>query len=132
MPGQPDKDAVNRTLAYHGNISGKMTAERTALESALIPVTAYILVSGVECYRRYPELLTAIAAAMSPGEIGTRGRRPGNQVDAVHLWSLVNIPLVGRQIMAPFGMIDPAVDLATLATIFDFWEPCAAELPRRR
>jgi hypothetical protein len=120
-----DKDAVNRTLAYHGNIAGKMTAERTALESALIPVTAYILVSGVECYRRYPELMTAIAAAMPPDEIGRRGRRPGNQVDAVHLWSIANIPLVGRQVMAPFGMISPEGDLATLAAIFDFWEPCA-------
>ena len=28
--------------------------QRTALESALIPVTAYILVACVECYRRYP------------------------------------------------------------------------------
>jgi hypothetical protein len=120
-----DKDAVNRTLAYHGNISGRMTAERTALESALIPVTAYILVSGVECYRRYPELMTAIAAAMPPEEIGARGRRPGNQVDAVHLWSIANIPLVGRQILAPFGMITPEQDVATLGPIFDFWEPCA-------
>jgi hypothetical protein len=120
-----DKDAVNRTLAYHGNISGRMTAERTALESALIPVTAYILVSGVECYRRYPELMASIAAAMPPEEIGARGRQPGNQVDAVHLWSIANIPLVGRQIMAPFGMITPEQDVATLGPIFDFWEPCA-------
>ncbi len=84
-----------------------MTAERTALESALIPVTAYILISGVECYRRYPDLMAAIAAAKSPAEIGAAGRRPGNQVDAVHLWSIANIALVGRQLLAPFGMIDP-------------------------
>lgn len=121
----PDRDAVNRTLLYHGDIAGRMTAERTALESALIPVTAYILISGIECYRRYPELMTAIAAAQSPADIGVAGRRPGNQVDAVHLWSIANIPLVGRQILAPFGMIQPDVDLATLATIFDFWDPAA-------
>ena len=103
-----------------------MTAERTALESALIPVTAYILISGIECYRRYPELMAAIAAAKSPAEIGAAGKQPGNQIDAVHLWSIANIPLVGRQILAPFGMIDPAADLATLDAVFGFWEPAAA------
>jgi hypothetical protein len=121
-----DRDAVDATLRYHGDIAGKMTAERTALESALIPVTAYILISGIECYRRYPELMAAIAAARSPAEIGAAGKRPGNQVDAVHLWSIANIALVGRQILAPFGLIDPAVDLATLDAIFGFWEPAAA------
>ena len=122
----PDRDAVNQTLLYHGNISGQMTAERTALESALIPVTAYILVSGIECYRRYPELMASIAAAKSPSEIGAAGKRPGNQIDAVHLWSIANIALVGRQLLAPFGMIDPVTDLATLDAIFSFWEPAAA------
>ncbi len=122
----PDRDAVNEILLYHGNISGQMTAERTALESALIPVTAYILISGVECYRRYPELMAAITAAKPPSEIGAAGKLPGNQVDAVHLWSIANIALVGRQILAPFGMIEPAADLETLAAIFGFWEPAAA------
>jgi hypothetical protein len=122
----PDRDAVNETLLYHGRISGAMTAERTALESALIPVTAYILISGIECYRRYPAMMDAIGAGLAPAELGARGRRPGNQIDAVHLWSIANIPLVGRQILAPFGLIDPADDLARLATIFDFWRPAAA------
>ena len=121
-----DRDAVNETLRYHGRISGAMTAERTALESALIPVTAYILVAGVECYRRYPELMQTIAAAVPPDELGRRGRAPGTQVDAVHLWALANIPLVGRQVLAPFGMIDPSDDVERLATIFDFWRPAAA------
>jgi hypothetical protein len=121
----PDKDAVNRDLLYHGRISRAMTAQRTALESALIPVTAYILVSGVECYRRYPAMMREIAAAMPPEDIGRAGRQPGTQVDPVHLWSAVNIPLVGRQVLAPFGMTDPEYDLDALATIFDFWRPAA-------
>jgi hypothetical protein len=121
-----DRDAVNETLLYHGRISGAMTAERTALESALIPVTAYILISGIETYRRYPEMMDAITAARAPELLGADGRRPGNQIDAVHLWSIANIPLVGRQVMAPFGLIDPADDVQRLRTIFDFWQPAAA------
>jgi len=122
----PDRDAVNESILYHGHIAGAMTSERTALESALIPVTAYILISGIETYRRYPELMTAIADAVPPAELGTRARRPGNQIDAVHLWSIANIPLVGRQVLAPFGMIEPADDLVRVATVFDFWRPAAA------
>jgi len=126
VPGtNPDRDAVQTTLDYHGRISQAMTVERTALASALIPVTPYIIVSAIEAYRRYPEMMRTIAAAMDPAEIGRLGRRPGNQIDPVHLWSIANIPLVGRQVFAPVGMLDPATDLPTLATIFDFWEPVA-------
>ena len=121
-----DRDAVNEWLLFHGRISGAMTAERTALESALIPVTAYILVACVEAYRRYPAMMTEIAAAKSPAEIGAMGRRPGNQIDAVHLWSIANLPLVIRQALEPFGLIEPADDLERLGTIFDFWAPAAA------
>ena len=118
-----DKESVNETLRYHGAISGAMTAERTALESALVPVTAYIIVSAIESYRRYPELMTAISAAVPPAELGAMGRQPGNQIDAVHLWSIVNMPLIGRQVLAPFGMIDPEADLERIATVFEFWKP---------
>ncbi|MGH9027418.1 MAG: hypothetical protein ACRDWD_15075, partial [Acidimicrobiia bacterium] len=82
-----NKDDVNRLVLYHGDVSRAMTNQRTALESALIPVTAYILVSGIECYRRYPELINQITTAMAPEWVGSAGRAPGNQVDAVHLWT---------------------------------------------
>lgn len=120
-----DKAEVNDWLRFHGRISGAMTAQRTALESALIPVTAYILVACVEAYRRYPDMMRTIAAAQPPDALGAQGRRPGNQIDAVHLWSIANLPLVVRQALEPFGMIDPADDLERLGTIFDFWAPAA-------
>jgi hypothetical protein len=120
------RDEVDAWIAYHGRAARTMTVERTALESALIPVTAYILVAGVECYRRYPALMAAIADAMPPDALGAAGRRPGNQVDAVHLWSIANIPLVGRQVLVPFGLTDPATDEATMRSIMSFWEPAAA------
>jgi len=90
-------DEVNRWIEYHGKISRAMTAERTALESALIPVTAYILIACIECYRRYPEMMREITGATSPEALGAAGRSPGSQIDAVHLWSIANFPLLGRQ-----------------------------------
>ena len=117
---------VNRWIAYHGKISRAMTAERTALESALIPVTAYILIACIECYRRYPDMMREISGAASPEALGAAGRLPGNQIDAVHLWSIANFPLLGRQVLAPFGLVDVDRDVPALATVLDFWKRAAA------
>ena len=59
-----------------------MTAERTALESRLIPVSAYILVSAAEAWYRWPDMMTAIDKVMPAAEIGAAGRRPGMRVNA--------------------------------------------------
>ena len=87
-------DEVNRWIEYHGRISRAMTSERTALESALIPVTAYNLIACIECYRRYPKMMREITGAASPEALGAAGRSPGIQIDAVHLWSIANFPLL--------------------------------------
>ena len=121
-----DKSELNRWIEYHGKISRAMTAERTALESALIPVTAYILIACIECYRRYPEMMREITRAASPEELGEAGRSPGSQIDAVHLWSIANFPLLGRQVLAPFGLVDLDRDVSALATVLDFWRRAAA------
>ncbi len=119
-------DEVNRWIGYHGKISRAMTAERTALESTLIPVTAYILIACIECYRRYPDMIREIGGAASPEELGAAGRLPGSQIDAVHLWSIANFPLLGRQVLAPFGLVDLDRDVPALATVLDFWKRAAA------
>jgi hypothetical protein len=121
-----DTGEVNRWIGYHGKISRAMTAERTALESALIPVTAYILIACIECYRRYPDMMREIIGAASPEELGAAGRQPGSQIDAVHLWSIANFPLLGRQVLAPFGLVDVDRDVPALATVLDFWKRAAA------
>jgi hypothetical protein len=114
---------ANRLIEYHGPISQALTSERTSLESALIPVTAYIVVACAEAFMRYPEMIRRIDAALPAEEIGRRARRPGCQVDTCYLWSISNFYLLGRKIMA---MLDPAGDdpIAT-ATVLDFWERAA-------
>jgi hypothetical protein len=126
LPDGWDRDAVNRWIHYHATVALALTRERTALSSALVPVTPYILVAGVECYRRHPELVAAIAAARAPESIGAAGRGPGNQVDSVHLWSLANIYLIGRSVLAGAGLLDHAADVARTAVVLDFWQRAAA------
>jgi hypothetical protein len=115
---------VDELIAYHSEISSRLTKERTSLESRLIPVSAYVVVSCIEALLRYPEMMRAIDAAMPAEEIGRRARRPGCRVNTVHLWTLANLPLVGRKVLS---MVDPAAanDVDALATIFDFWERAA-------
>jgi hypothetical protein len=121
-----DRDEVNRWLRYHGEIAHGLTVQRTSLESALIPVTPYILISGVECYRRHPELMTQIAAVAAPEELGARGRLLGNQIDTVHLWSIANIYLVGRSVLAGGGLLDFDADVTRTAVVLDFWRRAAS------
>ncbi|HEY2814307.1 MAG TPA: hypothetical protein VGJ03_12645 [Acidimicrobiales bacterium] len=114
---------ANELIAYHSPISAALTAERTSLESALIPVTAYIVVACAESYLRYPEMMRAIDAVMPAEEIGRRARRPGCQIDSCFLWSIANFPLVGRKV---FGMLDPSLDTPDrMYTILEFWERAA-------
>ncbi|MCX6951010.1 MAG: RsmB/NOP family class I SAM-dependent RNA methyltransferase [Verrucomicrobia bacterium] len=115
------REYVDEFLAYHSHISRALTEERTSLESKLIPVSAYIIVSCIEALLRYPDLLRRIDEAMPADEIGRRARRPGCRVNTVHLWSIANLPLVGRKVLE---LVDPvrANDVSDLATIADFWE----------
>lgn len=116
-------ETANRLIAYHGPISKALTMERTSLESALIPVTAYIVVACAESYLRYPQMMARIDEAMPAEEIGRRARRPGCQVDTCYLWSIANFYLLGRKIMS---MIDPSGDdPARTAQVLDFWERAA-------
>ncbi|MEX0874498.1 MAG: hypothetical protein WD646_12345 [Actinomycetota bacterium] len=125
MPAMWDKDEINRWLHYHGEATKEMSKLRTSLESKLIPISAYILISAVECYRRHPEMLLAIDAAMPAEEIGAAGRVPGNQVDSVHVWSQANIFLHGRHILALLGKITPDHEPERAAIVLDFWRRAA-------
>ena len=119
------RDRVNREIRYHSEISLALTSQRTALESALIPVTAYILVACVECYRRYPEMIEAIADASPPEELGRAGHRFATQIDNVHLWALPNFTLIGRKVLATAGMVDWTEDERRMGIVFDFWDRAA-------
>jgi len=116
---------IERWIRYHSEISYALTTERTALESALIPVSAYILIACVECYRRYPQIIEEISRAMPPEEIGRLGHRLTTQIDPVHLWAVPNFPLVGRKVLMAAGLVDAADDERRLGTIFDFWARAA-------
>lgn len=115
---------INERINYIAPISRGLTEERTALESKIIPVSAYIVVACIESFLRYPEMMRAIEQVMPADEIGRRARRPGCRVNTVYLWSVVNFWLIGRKV---WEMVDPASahDLANARDVFEFWERAA-------
>ena len=119
------KERVNQEIRYHSGIALALTEQRTALESALIPVSAYILVACVECYRRYPEMIEEITAAAAPEELGRAGHRFATQIDNVHLWALPNFAMIGRKVLATAGLVDWDEDRRRMAIVFDFWDRAA-------
>jgi hypothetical protein len=121
MSERREADELNKWIRYHSEISYTLTMERTALESALIPVSAYIVIACVECYRRYPEMIDEITAAMSPEEIGRAGQRFATEIDPVRMWAVPNFFLLGRKILGTAMMLDPAADPQRVSTVLDFW-----------
>lgn len=114
---------ANRLVAYHSPISAALTDERRALESKLIPVSAYVLISCLESWYRYPSMMEAIDAALPAEELGRAARRPGCQVNSVHLWSVANLPLLGRKVLTA---LDPSSDrVEPLWRVLDFWQRAA-------
>jgi hypothetical protein len=118
-------DDINRWIRYHAEISYTLTMERTALESALIPVTAYIVIACVEAYRRYPDMIEAIAKAASPDDLGRDGHRFTTEIDPVRLWAIPNFFLIGRKVLSAGGLVDRDDDERRLGIVFDFWERAA-------
>src|SRR5439155_19859439 len=112
---------IERWIRYHSRVSYALTTERTALESALIPVSAYILIACVECYRRYPEIIDQITRAAPAEDLGRAGHRLATQIDPVHMWAVPNFPLVGRKVLMAAGLVHAADDARRLGTIMDFW-----------
>ena len=115
---------ANERIAYMAPISRGLTAERTSLESKIIPVSAYVVTACVEAFLRYPEMMRVIDAALPAEEIGRRARRPGCRVNTVYLWSVANFFLIGRKVWEAF---DPARanDVDATSTVMDFWERAA-------
>jgi hypothetical protein len=106
LSSEAKKARANELITYHAPISGALTAERTSLESKLIPVSAYIITACIEAWYRYPAMMRRIGEVMDPYELGQRARRPGCRVNTVHLWSIANFWLLGRKVMNTLGMPD--------------------------
>lgn len=96
---------------------------RTVQESKLYPVSAYILLSYLNAFYRFPELLRKVEAQMSAEEIGDRSRNMGVKLQNSHVSScLPAFYLLGREVLINWGVIRPQDALDDVIYVLDFWK----------
>ena len=96
---------------------------RTVQESKLFPVPAYMMLSYMMCYYRYPSLLRKIESRMSAEEIGDRARNAGIKIQNPSMgWALPGFYLLGREWLINLGLIRPQDAVEDLMYVMDFWK----------
>jgi hypothetical protein len=96
---------------------------RTVQESKLFPVPAYMMLSYLMSYYRYPSLLRKIESRMSAEEIGDRARNMGMKIQNPSMgWALPGFYLLGREWLINMGLLKPTDAIEDLIYVMDFWK----------
>ena len=95
---------------------------RTVQESKLFPVPAYMVVSYLQAFYRYPPLFRRLAESMSPEEIGDRMRECSTKGNIISLSCVPEFYLAGRQTLIALGLMRPTDALDDLLFVQDFAE----------
>ncbi len=96
---------------------------RTVQESKLFPVPAYMMLSYMMAYFRYPSLLRKIESRMRAEEIGDRIRSMGIKIQNPSMgWALPGFYLLGREWLINLGLIRPQDAVEDLIYVMDFWK----------
>jgi hypothetical protein len=112
---------ANNAIQTIGDDTYWLCVTRTVQESKLFPVPAYMLLSYLMCFYRYPELLRKVEARMSAEEIGDRARAMGAKFGNLPGWGLPTFYLIGREILLNFGLLRPEDAAEDVVYVMDFW-----------
>ncbi|MBL6749869.1 MAG: hypothetical protein ISP90_05070 [Nevskia sp.] len=89
---------------------------RTVQESKLFPVPSYMLLSYLNAFYRWPELLRKVERVISAEECGDRAREASLKLNTVNAaWCLPAFYLLGRELLMALGLLrndDAAEDVA--------------------
>jgi hypothetical protein len=112
---------ANNAIQTIGDDTYWLCVTRTVQESKLFPVPAYMLLSYLMCFYRYPALLRKIEAVMPAEEIGDRARMIGGKFGNLYAWGLPTFFLLGREILINFGLLTPDDAAEDVVYVMDFW-----------
>ena len=112
---------ANNSIQSIGDDTYWLCVTRTVQESKLFPVPAYMLLSYLCAYYRYPTLLRKIEQRISPEEIGDRSRAMGGKFGSVASWAFPTFYLLGREMLINFGLLRPQDGAEDVVYVMDFW-----------
>lgn len=95
---------------------------RTVQESKLFPTPAYMTLSYLQAYYRYPSTLRKLNEVMSPEDLGDRLREVNTRADIINLSCIPEFYLAGRQLLIDTGLLRPTDALDDLVFVQDFAE----------
>lgn len=114
---------TNNLIQQCADESYWLCVTRTVQESKLYPVPAYMLLSYLMAYYRYPELLRKIEQKMPAEEIADRARNMGMKIQNPAVsWGLPCFYLLGREWLINMGLVRPTDALDDLVYVMDFWK----------
>lgn len=93
---------------------------RTVQESKLFPTPAYMTLSYLMAYYRYPTLLRKLAEVATPEELGDRLRESSTKGNIINLSCIPEFYLGGRQLLIDLGMLKPTDAIDDIVFVEDF------------
>ena len=95
---------------------------RTVQESKLFPVPAYMVLSYLQAFYRYPPLLRRLAETISPEMLGDRMRESSTKGNIINLSCIPEFYLAGRQTLIDLGLMKATDAIDDLVFVEDFAE----------
>ncbi len=113
----------NNLLQVCGDETYFLCVTRTVQESKLFPVSAYMLLSYLNAFYRYPTLLRKIERKMPAELIADRVRNSSSKLTAIGMgWCMLGFYLLGREMLINMGMIRPQDAADDVVYLLDFWK----------
>src|ERR1700736_3727985 len=114
---------TNNLLQHFTDETYWLCVTRTVQESKLFPVPAYMMLSYLMAFYRYPSLLRKIESGMLAEEIGDRARNMGMKIQNPSIgWALPGFYLLGREWLINLGLLKPTDAIEDVIYVMDFWK----------
>ncbi|MBM3482477.1 MAG: hypothetical protein FJX66_04170 [Alphaproteobacteria bacterium] len=114
---------TNNLLQVFTDESYWLCVTRTVQESKLFPVPAYMMLSYLNAFYRYPSLLRKVESRMKAEEIGDRARNMGIKINNPPMsWGLLGFYFLGREWLINMGLLRPQDAVEDIVYVMDFWK----------
>jgi len=112
---------LNFRIQRHSDLTYWLCVTRTVQESKLFPVPPYMLLSYLNAYYRWPDLLRKVGKSVSPEVLGDRAREMSTKMNTINVgWCLPNFYTLGREFLINHDIVRPEDNIEDLYLIHDW------------